>query len=460
MIPTLVGLKHVELQMGQCFSVGSVMTSDEVALLKIDVTYGDSTIELDIPDENLSGKIVPKQPAAKLDTENELARVLANPHGPHLTDLVRGKSVCVLIADHTRDAPHGALANAVAPLLVDANRVLFVITTGSHEVDHPGNLEIVRILRHAANDAGLAPYKIVIHDCQASEFADLGETTRGTPLLVNAVAVGYDVYVPLSDMKAHYFAGYSNPLKDFLPGICAFRTIEANHSMALDPKSTFGRHPFHSDEFRRDNPLAEDMREATEIITRNARVFTVAVISSGGKLVWADAGRLKPVIAGGIEVLDETASFTVKSVSRIVVSPGGYPQDKSLYHAQRGLELTKNAVTDKGEVLFLAECREGVAPPAALENFYDRLKAPLDDVLRGISGKYHLYEHKAFKFAELLKRVSGIKMYTQLDRNTVELVHLEKVEDPQQVIDQWISKDPEAQILVLDKGNKLAVYAS
>ncbi|MFW9800110.1 MAG: lactate racemase domain-containing protein [Candidatus Thorarchaeota archaeon] len=436
------------------------MTSDEATLLKVDLTYGDSKVEIDIPDENLSGKIVPKELAAKADMENELARVLANPHGPHLADVVKGRSVCVLIADHTRDAPHGELANAVAPLLVDANRVLFVITTGSHEVEHPGNLEIVNMLTHTANDAGLEPYKIAIHDCQASETVHLGQTTRGTPLLVNAVAVGYDVYVPLSDMKAHYFAGYSNPLKDFLPGICAFRTIEANHSMALNPKSTFGRHPFHPDESRRDNPLADDMREATEIITRNARVFTLAVISSGSRLVWADAGRLEPVIARGIEVLDETASFTVKSVSRIVVSPGGYPQDKSLYHAQRGLELTKNAVTDKGEILFLAECRDGVAPPAAMENFYDRLKAPLDDVLRSISGKYHLYEHKAFKFAELLKRVSGIKMYTQLDRNTVESAHLEKVEDPQQVVDQWISEDPETQILVLDKGNKLAVYAS
>ncbi|MFQ5831988.1 MAG: lactate racemase domain-containing protein [Candidatus Thorarchaeota archaeon] len=436
------------------------MVNDEATLLKVDVTYGDSTIELDIPDENLSGKIVPKQLAAEVDIENELARVLANPHGPHLTDLVRGKSICVLIADHTRDAPHRALADAVAPLLVDANRVLFVITTGSHEVEHPGNLEIVSMLSHAASDAGLDSYKVAIHDCQASETADLGETTRGTPLLVNALAVGYDVYVPLSDMKAHYFAGYSNPLKDFLPGVCAFRTIEANHSMALNPKSTFGRHPYHPDESRRDNPLADDMREATEMITRNARVFTLAVISSGSRLVWADAGRLRSVIARGIEVLDETTSFTVKPVSRIVVSPGGYPQDKSLYHAQRGLELTKNAVTEKGEILFLAECRDGVAPPAAIENFYDRLKAPLDDVLESISGKYHLYEHKAFKFAELLKRVSGIKIHTQLDTDTVELAHLENVEDPQQVIDQWISEDPEAQILVLDKGNKLAVYAS
>ena len=94
------------------------------------------------------------------------------------------------------------------------------------------------------------------------------------------------------------------------------------------------------------------------MITKKASVFTLSVVSSSGKLVWADAGQLEPVIAGGIEVLDETASFTVQPTPKIIVSPGGYPQDKSLYHAQRGLELTKNAVLDDGEVLFLAECRD------------------------------------------------------------------------------------------------------
>jgi len=141
------------------------------------------------------------------------------------------------------------------------------------------------------------------------------------------------------------------------------------------------------------------------------------------------------------------------------VSPGGYPQDKSLYHAQRAMELTKNAVKDDGEVLFIAECRDGIAPETAIENFYNRLTAPLDDVINSISSKYHLYEHKAYKFAELMKRVSKIKMYTELDQQTVESVHMEKVVNVQQVIDEWIADNPSVRILVLDKGNKLAVYA-
>lgn len=426
--------------------------------MRVKVSYGDNAVDLEIPEENLAGVIKPRQVKTMDNTAAELERVLQNPHGPHLEDLAKSKSVCVLVEDHTRDEPHWDLISAVTPLLKHANHVQFIVTTGSHVVEHPLNHEIVEMIKRAAKEARLSDYRVKIHDCFEKDMVDLGKTGRGTPVIVNKDAVGHDVYVVLADMKAHYFAGYSNVVKNFLPGVCAFATIEANHAMALDPKSTFGVHPYHPDPNRRDNPLADDMREAMEIITKGASVFTLAVVTAGRKLVWADAGRPEPVTARGIEVLDEIAAFTVEPVPRIVVSPGGYPQDKSLYHAQRALELTKNAVTDGGEVLFLAECRDGVAPEKAIENFYNKLTAPIDEVLHSIRGEYHLYEHKAYKFADLLKRVR-VKMFTELDRETVEKVHLEKVEDPQAVIDAWIREDPKVKITVLDKGNKMAIYA-
>ncbi len=427
--------------------------------MKVDLSYGNGKVSVDIPEQNFAGKVIPKQAKIISDTQAGLNRVLDNPHGPALESLVKSRSVCVLVEDHTRDEPHWDILSAVIPRLVHANKVVFMITTGSHEVNHPGNLEIVDMIKRIAGDAKIADFSVKINDCRDPDVVNLGKTSRGTPVIISAAAADMDVYVPISDMKAHYFAGYSNPLKAFLPGICSFASIEANHAMALDPKSTFGRHPYHPLQEKRDNPLADDMREAMEIITKSAKVFALVVISNGHKLVWADAGEIVSVTGAGIEVLDETASFTVPQTTRIIVSPGGYPQDKSLYHAQRAIELTKNAVADKGEILFVAECRDGIAPEEAIENFYNRLTAPLDEVTNSISSRYHLYEHKAFKFAELMKRVSKIKMYTELDDARVSAVHMEKVSDLQQVIDGWTDEDPRVKIAVLDKGNKLAVYA-
>ena len=426
--------------------------------MEVDVTYGEGWISLDIPEKNLVGEIEPKPSDSSSDVLHGINKALDSPIGPRLSELVEGKSVCVLVEDHTREAPHREMVEGIVPRLAGADRVQFIITTGSHEVNHPGNLEIVDMIRSTAIQS-LSDFSVLINDCQSDDTVDLGRTSRGTPVIVSSAAVGHDVYVSCSDMKAHYFAGYSNVVKNFLPGVCAFSTIEANHSWALNPKSTFGVHPFHPDESRRDNPLADDMREAMEMIARDAEIFLIALVTERRRLVWAGAGEHEPVTTEGIKVLDDIASFTVKPVTRIVVSPGGYPQDKSLYHAQRAIELTKNAVADGGEILFLAECRDGVAPDLAIENFYNRLTAPLGDVIESISGKYHLYEHKAFKFAELLQRVSKVKIYTELDEATTKSVHLEKVADPQKVIDDWIAEDASVKILVLDKGNKIAVYA-
>jgi len=70
------------------------------------------------------------------------------------------------------------------------------------------------------------------------------------------------------------------------------------------------------------------------------------------------------------------------------------------------------------------------------------------------------YEHKADKFADLLEVLEGIQMFTNFDIDTVEKAHMDKTENPQDVVDEWMSNDPDVKILVLDKGNKLAVYST
>ncbi|MFW9974148.1 MAG: lactate racemase domain-containing protein, partial [Candidatus Thorarchaeota archaeon] len=215
------------------------------------MTFGDGMVTLNIPEKNLAGYIEPKPAKTSADVQAGIERVLDNPHGPHLSDISKSKSVCVLVEDHTRDAPHRDMISAVVPHLADANHVQFIVTTGSHEVNHPENLDIVDMIKRVAGDSRLSNYNVTIHDCESKDMVELGKTSRETPVIINAAAVGHDVYVSLSDMKAHYFAGYSNVVKNFLPGVCAFKTIEANHALALNPRSTFGVHPFHPDEARR-----------------------------------------------------------------------------------------------------------------------------------------------------------------------------------------------------------------
>ena len=140
------------------------------------MTYGDGTVRLEIPDKNLVDVIKPKPAKTSSDVLAGIEQVLDNPHGPRLSEISKSKSVCVLVEDHTRDAPHWEMVSAVVPRLRDANRVQFIITTGSHEVNHPENLELVEMIRRVADDAKLSNYDVIIHDCKAPDMVDLGKT--------------------------------------------------------------------------------------------------------------------------------------------------------------------------------------------------------------------------------------------------------------------------------------------
>ncbi len=386
-------------------------------------------------------------------------RSLENSRTGKLEDICNGLDVVVLVEDDTRAEPHAQIISALTSRLSSARQVNFLVAAGSHDTQTPGNRRIVADIERLAelNDVSLS--ELCINDAMANDFELLGETSRGTPVEVNPVALEADLYVVAADMKNHYFAGYSNALKDFLPGICSYSSIEANHSMALDPRSTFGVHPLHPDAERRDNPLASDMLEAERMITKEKMVFTLGMVTSHDGVVWSSAGGIDEVTRAGISVVDRIASFKAEPRRHIVVSPGGYPQDDSLYNAQRALELTKNCILDSGSVLLLSECENGIAPNMkARQNFYDRLTEPIEDVLKSIEGEYQLYSHKAYKFARMLQRLESIELYTALDGEILRRAHLGKVDDPQRCIDRWIGDDPGTRITFFDDGNKIAVY--
>jgi nickel-dependent lactate racemase len=425
----------------------------------IRLSYGDGSIELRIPEKNFAGFYSPRKLASTADNKSILENSLDNSIGERLEDICRDKKVCVLLEDSTRSAPYEDMINSVVKRLLKSKKVYFMISTGSHSVETEGNRKIIDCARKVCERENLKNFETMIHDCRHSKYVNYGKTSRGTEVLVNAISKEIDVFVVLSDMKPHYFAGYSNPLKNFLPGICMFKTIEQNHSLSLEKDSVFGLHPFHPDERRRDNPIACDMLEAMRMITKGRKVFVLNTVFSKGKILFSNAGEIEAAVRECIEKIDELTGFRVKPSKYVIVSPGGYPDDGSLYQGQKGLDLTKNSVLPGGEMLLIAECREGITyDEKTTEFFYEPMK-DLEKILAMRKSDYKLYTHKAYKFAELIKKTKVIYVYSCFDPKSFEAIHLKPVRNPQEVIDQWIKKDPEAKILVFEGANKLAVYS-
>jgi nickel-dependent lactate racemase len=430
---------------------------------KLKLKLGAGTVELDVP---VGAPIVEhgiqhRLPAAR-DPAAALARALDVLREGEFGDLAQGGHVGVLLDDATRSEPHVLELTAVLDLLADveAGAATIFVCTGTHDGRGTDNVELLRSLESAIRSSRFPRAAIVMHDCRG-DVVDVGRTSRGTPLLVNARSLAVDLFLAVSDMKNHYFAGYSNPVKGLLPGICGFETARGNHALALDPKSTFGRHPWHPDPARRDHPLAADMVEAAGLILKRRPAFALCIFTrSKHEILWARSGPMSQVAGTGMAFVDKATSVTVAPARRVIVTAGGHPLDESLYTAQRALELTKNAVQPGGEVLFFAACRNGIGPPEAVAGFYDRLKGDLDAVLASFSGEYEMYSHKTYKFACMLKQVAAIRCVTDLDDAALQAVHLQRERNAQALLDRWLQSDPHEPILVFHDASKLAVYAA
>ncbi len=426
--------------------------------MKIDLHYGKGLVPLQIPGANVGEIVRPCQDQGKADSRTILQEAVAAEEADKFQDGIAGKCLSVLVDDGTRDEPFDDIFGQVFGIFRKSSRVRFLICTGTHNPETPENDRIQGQIAKAANQAGIGHFEIHIHDCEHETFKKAGETSYGTEVFFNALVADADVFVVLSDVKVHYFAGYSNPVKNFMPGICSYETTEQNHSLALDERATFGVHPWHRDGNRRNNPVAQDQLEGMKLIVGNRPVYALVTISTSGRLHWARFGPVDKVSSKAFSMTDKRNTHMVMPVERLIVSPGGLPNDTNLYIAQRALELTKSAVAEGGEILFLAECPDGIGDERTLGGFYNRLTAPIDEILRSTESQYVLYSHKPYKLARMIQRLRRIWIYSEIPDKLIEAAHLHPTHEPQAVVDDWLTEQPDAKTTVVDGANKIALY--
>jgi nickel-dependent lactate racemase len=427
--------------------------------MKVPLHFGEGVIELEIPKENLAEILQPRRSKDGAINVDVLASAVKRGQ-TGLIEQVSGRSVGVLLPDGTRDLPLGDMLPLLLPLLHDAKRVLFFLCTGSHNSQSVSNSTIISTIQTQAALAGIDEYEVISHDCRTAAFSEAGVTRQGTEVLYNSRLDEVDVFAALSDIKHHYFAGYSNPIKNIAPGLCAFKTIEQNHSLTFDDRSRAGVHPWHPESSRRENPLATDQLEAMLSIVHGRPVWALTIISHSGAVQWADFGLAKVVSSRAFQQADEWNTHTVKPVEHMIVSPGGLPNDVDLYIAQRALELTTSVVHDGGRVLFLAACPDGIGSELTREHFENKLTTPPEAILRQTRKEYHLFEHKPYRFAKLIQRLDQLWMYTQIPPSVVRKIHAEPCTNPQAVVGLWLTEKPDAKILVVDGANKLLLTTS
>jgi hypothetical protein len=439
----------------------------EVAM-HVTAQYGRSEIGFDVPEGHAVEIIRAAEPAsADCRSETEAVLAAAMRGSGRTADAAQARDgarmacedrrVLVLAPDGTRDQPHGDMFAALAPLLRSAREIRLLLATGTHRPDMPDNRRILDELRARAVDLGVPLSDVEAHDCRRPNFFDAGTTPRGNAVLLNRRVAEADAILILSDMKPHYFAGYSNATKFLLPATAAFESIERNHALALDGRSVACRHPLHDDPARRANPVAEDQLDAARLVTAGTPTFALATIGDGDAVEWATFGRLEDAVRRGIRAVDERLVRTpARRYRRAVIGCGGYPNDETLYIAQRSLELTQAALADGAEVLWLAECANGIASSGATErSFFAPLQGDPSCYVASVERRYVMFSHKTVRFVRLMARLSAIHVVSALPVGTFPAGCMRRCDDPQAVVERWMREGEP--ILLVDGANRLAL---
>ena len=425
--------------------------------MEIQLGYGSGHVTLQIPQPNTAAFVRPGGEGPVLPEASVAPALRRTAAWQHFRQSIQGRRLCVLLPDATRDLPLEVLLPGLLADLTECQTIQCVVCTGTHDAQAEANIEQAGRIGRLLAAAGLAE-ETFVHDCRDAAWVEIGRTAYGTPIRYNAILQSADVFLVLSDVKPHYFAGYSNPVKNFVPGLCHFDTAERNHSLALDDRSTFGRHPWHPDPKRRDNPLAADQAEAMDAIVADRPVWAIVTICTHAGVQWAHFDTARHACEEAFAEADRRNAFYLTPTRHLVVSPGGLPNDVDLYIAQRALELTQNAVVDGGEILFLSACPGGVGEAHTRAEFYDRLTCPLDELLRSPREEYKLFSHKPIKFARMIHRLHRLWVHSEIPDELLAAAHLDPAPNPQAVIDAWLDEDPNVRICIVDGANKVAIY--
>lgn len=295
--------------------------------------------------------------------EQILAEAMEAPIGSApLKELAKGKkNAVILISDHTRPVPSRLILPPMLKELREGSpeiEITLLVATGCHR----GTTE-EELRRKLGNDI-FTKEKIRVHDCDDMEhMVKLGRLPSGIDLWVNRLAAETELLVAEGFIEPHFFAGFSGGRKSVLPGICARRTVMANHCATLidDPHSRTG--------ILERNPIHTDMVAAARMA--QLRYVVNVVLDSDKKVVAAVAGDAIEAHRAGCDYLSATCAVHPTQKGDIVItSNGGAPLDQNLYQSVKCMSAAEAAAAEDGTIIVCCECADGIGG----EQFYRAVK--------------------------------------------------------------------------------------
>ena len=397
--------------------------------MRIDVPYGLTSMKLELSDDRPIDVVSPR---GTPPDERSIAESLMHPceFSDLASYLSTRRKILVVINDHTRPTPAFAVLKR---LDLKGKDVTTIVASGAHRA--PSQRELEKLL---GGPHPLYGGEVTVHDSRdESQLRSLGRTSRSTELLLNKHAFDTDGIIVIGSVEPHYYAGFTGGRKFLLPGLAAFRSIEMNHSLVLDERSTILR--------LEGNPVHEDFMEALNLFNRYDDIFSIQlVLNRNHEVSYTFSGHIVHSFMSAVDRAKEVYVAPVKDKADIVVAVATPPMDLDLYQAHKAIENVRLALNDQGVLILVSPCDDGIGP----RGFYELL-ALGGDVFSVIKKGYKLGYHKAAKLVQLQEKAKLIAV-TNLSPDTLKGIKITPHKDIQTAIDEATRlKGRESRILIV-----------
>ncbi|HEY3361759.1 MAG TPA: nickel-dependent lactate racemase [Methanosarcina sp.] len=404
----------------------------------ISLAFGSVTLELEIPEKNLSSIILPSEPETEEQEAFLIKKALKNPiKSKRLSEVVNpDSSIVIIVSDVTRPTPTAKLLPHLLEELYlggakDEN-ITIVFALGLHRN------QTEEESRKLVGKEIYEKIRCIQHDtCRCRR---IGITSRGTPIEIFEDILDADVIIGTGSIEFHYYAGYSGGAKSVLPGVSSKETVITNHKMMIDEKAVSGRI---------DGPVRQDMEEAAKILGLD--FILNVVLDSKKEIVAAVAGDFIEAHRKGVEVVDSMYKVPVEPVDAVIVSCGGFPKDINLFQANKALDNATQAVKEGGSIILVAECAEGIGNQV-YECWNRECQSP-DNAIERFKKCFEFGGHKTAIIAKFSKkfRLYLVSKLSDEQTRTAFFTPMAKVEDALSAV---LFENPDAKIHLMPHGGQ------
>ncbi len=416
---------------------------------EVRLAYGRRGLVARVPDD--AAVITPTDLPGLADEQGAVLDALGAPtDGPPLADLVgAGDRVAVVFPDLTRPMPNRTV---LPPLLAELerlgagpDRVELLCATGTHR--QATRQEMAELV----GDDIVARYAIHDHRSDDASHVEVG-VVDGTPVLIDPRYVEADVRILTGFVEPHFFAGFSGGPKGACPGLAATETILEAHSPAriADAGATWL--------VTEGNPVHDFVRAAVALAPPTLSLDVA--INSRRQLTAVFAGPLPEGHRAACAFVEDTAVQRVDAPFDVVLTTNaGYPLDRNLYQAVKGMAAAERVVVKGGTIVVAAACADGLPAGGAFARLLAATGGPEDMVSELGASAPDRWQVQVL--GRVLRR-AAVWLHTDgLSDDEVRGAHLRPVGDVSEAVARALDQaGPGARVGVLPEGPLTVVTAA